>query len=396
MDTNATTHYRIALLSAEFPPDPGGIGAYTARLGAALARRGHDVAALTIAAGRMTSYALTGAGQELLAAGLPGATWGWRSWGAVRAALRLLRPDLLHIQYQTGAYGMHPAVNFLPRRLRPLPVVVTAHDLLPPYLFPKAGPLRDMVTARLLHAAAAAVVTNAPDAIHAGRWLGHQPALIPIGSNIAVLPPPGYVRDRWRAGLGVGPGQQLIAYFGLIAPNKGLDTLLDALALLPEARLAVIGGAASAPQDRAHAAAIRAQVARLGLAERVVFTGQVPDEQVSAHLLAADAAALPYTDGASFRRGSLLAALAHGVATVTTAPLDAAAVRLADAALADGENCLLVPPANPAALAAALRRLAADPALAQRLGSGGQALAAHFGWDAIAAQHEALYAKLVG
>src|SRR4029450_12106477 len=94
-------------------------------------------------------------------------SWGWRIGRDVRMALRHRRPDILHIQYQTGAYGMHPAINFLPWRLRRLPrrpaIVVTAHDLLPPYLFPKAGPLRDWVTRRLLADADAVVVTNQDD-----------------------------------------------------------------------------------------------------------------------------------------------------------------------------------------------------------------------------------------
>ncbi|HNP72097.1 MAG TPA: glycosyl transferase family 1, partial [Kouleothrix sp.] len=62
--------------------------------------------------------------------------------------------------------------------------------------------------------------------------------------------------------------------------------------------------------------------------------------------------------------------------------------------LADGANVLLVPPERPAALAQAIAMLAADARQRQRLASGAQALAQQFGWEAIAAQHEALYARL--
>ena len=62
----------------------------------------------------------------------------------------------------------------------------------------------------------------------------------------------------------------------------------------------------------------------------------------------------------------------------------------------DGENVLLAPPWDAPALVAAIERLACDSGLRERLAGGGRALAAQFGWDAIAAQHEQLYERLVG
>ncbi len=384
---------QIALLSGEYPPDPGGIGDYTQRLGLALVSRGHRVVVLNIAGGTFRAVPLSGV-QAVFHR--PQSGWGWRSHAAVLAALAATRPDVLHIQYQTGAYAMHPAINLLPWRLRRMAarprIAVTAHDLLEPYLFPKAGPVRAWVTRRLLADADAVVATNGDDAAGAARLLGRgaPPEIIPIGSNIAVAPPAGFDRAAWRARLGVPEEQTLVAYFGLISRTKGLGTLLDALAILPGAlRLLVVGGAASAPEDRAYAATIQRQIDALGLGARVLITGHCPAAEVSAHLLAADIAALPYSDGASFRRGSLLAALAHGLPTITTLPAGAA-----PAPLADGANVLLVPPERPAALAQAIAMLAADARQRQRLASGAQALAQQFGWEAIAAQHEALYARL--
>ena len=405
----------VALLSAEYPPAPGGVGDYTRRLGQALAARGLRASVLTLRGARLC--VLDPAQDErppvTVAQGIPG--WGWASWRGVVAALEAIRPDVLHIQYQTGAYGMHPAVNFLPWRLRgvqraaggrPL-VAVTAHDLLPPYLFPKAGALRAWVTRRLLTDAGAAVVTNEHDYATAMGW-SVRAALIPIGSNIAVDPPPGYARDTWRARLGLGRGELLVAYFGLISRTKGLDVLLDALARLPaHVRLVVVGGEALASQDREYAAGVLRRIADGPLAGRVHVTGHCDEREVSAHLLAADVAALPFSDGASFRRGSLLAALAHGLPTVTT--LNAAGTRKAEQQpgmarltpaqrsafglqrLEDGVSALLAPPGDGAALAAAIGRLAVDEGLRTRLAAGGRAVAAQFGWDAIAARHIELY-----
>ncbi|HEU4326965.1 MAG TPA: glycosyltransferase [Roseiflexaceae bacterium] len=375
---------RIALLSAEYPPDPGGVGDYTRRLGLALLARGLDVQVLT---GQHTvAITMPPRALELDAAG-----WGWRSWRGITVALEQLRPDVLHIQYQTGAYAMHPAINLLPWRLRREhrrpKVVVTAHDLLEPYLLPKAGPLRRWVTRRLLADAEAAVVTNEQDAAQARVRLDVQTRLIPIGSNILVAPPPDYERGRWRAGLGVGTDEMLVAYFGMISRSKGIETLLDALEQLPlPVRLLLIGGPSPAPHDQAYAASIQAQIGARGLGTRVQITGHCGEDMVSAHLLAADLVALPFADGATFRRGSLLAALAHGVPVVTTAhPPGNAALEGA---------ALLVPPGDATALAGAISRLRNDSALGARLSGAGQALARSFSWERIAEQHEELYRAL--
>lgn len=400
MSTRATTPLRVALISAEYPPRPGGVGDYTQQLGRALAARGHTVFVFTIHESRFTIYHVSSPSLDPPSTvDLRPAGWGWRSWRAVRTALAATRPDLLHIEYQTGAYGMHPAINLLPWRLRQSQhrprVVVTAHDLLLPYLLPKAGALRRWVTRRLLRAADAVIVTNAADIAAAAGYCGpaSQPVLIPIGSNIAVAPPPEYAREAWRTRLGADSATTLVAYFGLISRTKGLETLIDALGRLPSTvRLLLIGGAATTAEDRAYAAAIERQIAERGLGTRVQRTGHCAPAEVSAYLLAADIAALPFSDGASFRRGSLLAALAHGLPVITTAP--AGALPSAPARLGDGANMLLVPAGDAPSLAQAIGRLQRDPQLCERLRQGGQALARQFSWEAIAEQHDVLYHQL--
>jgi len=110
-----------------------------------------------------------------------------------------------------------------------------------------------------------------------------------------------------------------------------------------------------------------------------MWTGYTPPEEVSANLLASDICVLPYRDGASFRRGSFMAALVHGLPIVTTRPKSQIPSRLQD-----GENVLLVPPDDAAALTEAIARLADSPELRQRLGQGAKEMSKAFGWDSIA------------
>ena len=386
---------RIVLLTGEYPPSPGGVGDYTACLATALVRAGREV------------HVLTGRGGVGTAGGAPGATvhrvvadWGPGCWRTVGSALRRLGPAVADLQYQTGAYQLRGAVNLLPWRLRRLPVawVTTFHDLREPYLFPKAGRLRRWANTRLMHDSAAVVVTNPQDEAALPAWARRRAAGIPIGANIAPDPPPGWNRPAWRAAHGIPDGAVLIAYFGFFNAGKGLDVLLTALADLRRAggdyRLLLAGGGpgASDPTNAATAAALRGQIADLDLAPVVHWTGYVAAAEVTAALLSADLAALPFRDGASLRRGSLLAVLAHGLPVVTTAPAPPRAPGWP--ALEDGANALLVPPGAAAPLAAAIRRLAGDAALRAHLSAGARDLAAQFDWDRIAAAHLALFDRL--
>lgn len=414
----------ITLLTGEYPPQPGGVGDYTHRLALTLIQQDYRVSVVSLQYGQWVIYTVHQSPDDLLDAphhlstqGVP-ADWGWRCWTAVIAALDQLRPDLVHIQYQTGAYAMHPAINLLPWRLRGLDrrpgVIVTFHDTLEPYLFPKAGPLRRYVTRRLADDADHVIVTNAEDAarLTGASMLARQlcpwqrrraartPTLIPIGSNIPVAPPVGYDRQCWRQQLGIRPDESLVAYFGLLSRSKGVDLLLDALVTLqqplvslPPIRLLLIGGAATSVRDQAYAQEIMARIQRFALQDQIIVTGHVDEATVSAHLLAADCAVLPFRDGASFRRGSLLAALAHGLPVITTIPAMSTGGELPS--LRHLINVLLVPPGDHAALASALQQVLLDRHLRVRLGAAARALAAHFSWTAIGQRHDQVYRQIL-
>jgi glycosyltransferase involved in cell wall biosynthesis len=142
---------------------------------------------------------------------------------------------------------------------------------------------------------------------------------------------------------------------------------------------------ASDPTNYAYLQAVEAAIAAHGLDERVVWTGYQPETEVSADLAASDLLLMPYEDGASLRRGALMAGLAHGCAIVTTTP------QAPLPELVDGRDLLYAPPGDPDAAAAAVLRIAQDPALADRLRANARAVANLFSWERIAEAHERLY-----
>lgn len=373
------------MVTGEYPPLPGGVGDYTRQLSLALQQQGLELLVLTRQAGELRCLRVTADGDQLLPEFTQRGDWRLRSLPALRALVRRIAPQWLHVQYQTGAFDLQVGVNLLPRLLRSsgIATAITYHDLLPPYLFPKAGALRDRVTYEPARQVQLVISTNPADQQQLAQ-VGVTSRLIPIGSNIAVQPPADYERAAWRAQLGVPVEMPLIATFGLLSYSKGTDLLLELIAEQPQRRLLLIGGAATSPADRRFAEEWQQQIAARGLRDRVIMTGHVAEDQVSAHLLAADVLVLPFRDGASFRRGSLLAALAHGCAVVTTQPQDAAtAFELRDAAL------LCQPDSGD--LQAAVTLLLADDGLRAALAQAGRALAARRSWPAIAAQHVAAY-----
>ncbi len=145
------------------------------------------------------------------------------------------------------------------------------------------------------------------------------------------------------------------------------------------------------PTNLAYAGRIRALVERHSLTAFVHRTGYVELPEVSANLLAADAVVMPYRDGVSFRRTTLIAALRHGCPIISTNPANPSLIP----EIKPGENMLLVPPEDAVALAQTIVPLAGNQALRQRLSQEALALGKLFNWDKIAADTAALYQALL-
>jgi len=442
---------RIGLITGEYPPDQGGVGDFTHELGKALAELGVEVSVITSVKGQGTRD--KGLGTPFVTGHLSLfpiiERWDWGSWRDIIGLLSEIHPDVVNIQYQTAAYRMHPAINLLPLRLRlsrtlshtfhvsrltfhvlrftfhvlrftshevtsrsakrPPLAVVTFHDLKVPYLLPKAGLLRWWVNLALARWSDAVIATNAEDFARLSSYsFIRSLSLIPIGSNIHPEPPAGYNRESWRANLGMGPDDLLLSYFGFLNESKGAETLIRALARLVQRgyevqstsnlqpptsnlQLMMVGGKVGSndPTNIAYLKKVEGLIEELGLTDRVLWTGYTPRPEVSANLLASDICVLPYRDGASFRRGSFMAALAHGLPIVSTRP------RVDVPELRHGENILLVPPDAPVGLAEAIARLAGDARLRRRLGEGAARLAQDFTWDRIAEKTKTLYEAIL-
>ncbi|MBI4301727.1 MAG: glycosyltransferase family 4 protein [Chloroflexi bacterium] len=390
---------RIVLITGEYPPQRGGIADYTQYLGEGLRERGLEIWVLTSTAAAEQA--------ETPSLGIiPVITkWNFASWRKIKGVLQNTGAQIAHIQYQTAAYGMHPAIHLLPfwlrRRWPQGRIITTLHDLRPPYLFPKAGRLRRWAIWAMIKGSHAVVVTNDEDEQNLRRTkTGSHCYLIPIGSNIQPVLAPSFQREAWRAQYGIFASDTLLSYFGLLNAGKGLDTLLESLSRLrqqePGLKLLMIGEevGASDPTNIAYRRHLLELADRLELKENLLWTGYLPPNQVSAHLMASDICVLPYKDGASFRRGSLIAALVHGLPIVTTQP-HSFGKDTSLPPLTHGQNCLLVPPEDATALTEAVNLLRQSPQLRHQLAEAARTTGQRFSWAAIAEETEELYRQVL-
>jgi glycogen synthase len=161
------------------------------------------------------------------------------------------------------------------------------------------------------------------------------------------------------------PAEPTLLFLGRLNVQKGFDLGLEAFAKVavrhPRARVVIAGDG----DDRDM---LERLAGRLGLGDRVTFTGWATPAEVPGLIDAATIVVMP----SRFEPYGLVAMEAGQ----RSRPVIAFAVDGLPEAVADGQTGLLAPPGDVEALAAALERLLSDPALAQRLGRQGRQRAA--------------------
>jgi glycosyltransferase involved in cell wall biosynthesis len=314
----------------------------------------------------------------------------WANWFAPTAAglrsvpgvVRRLAPDLVHASYVLPT-GIGAALAA--RRLRrPFALSLVGNDVQDPDGEPPA-PLRRLAAA-VVRRADAVVANSTPvrDAVVArtGRPAGTV-EMIPYGVDVERFRRADGRAVRRR--LDIPEGATVLLALQRLEPRKDTATLLDAFARAARqdgSIVLVVGGRGR------EATALEARAASLGIADRVRFAGFVPEDEKVAHYSAADVFVLPSRyEGL----GIVLAeAGACGLPVIATA-----AGGTVDVVAHQGTG-LLVPPADPAALARAITTLAGSAELRRRYGSAGRArVVEHFDLRRVAARYDELFGRLL-
>jgi glycosyltransferase involved in cell wall biosynthesis len=202
--------------------------------------------------------------------------------------------------------------------------------------------------------------------------------VIPFGVDTEVFSPPSNVRlDRAPA---IGIVKTLRPRYGIRELILAFHQIADAF---PKARLVIVGGGEQY-------AGLQAMVVNLGMETRITLTGAVSHERIPDYLRSFDLFAVPsLTDRESF-------GVAAVEASATGLPIIASRVGGLPEVVLDGKTGLLVPPGDVDALAAAMSRLLADPALRTQMGQAGrQFMLENYRWEDNAELMEQLYNEVL-
>jgi len=183
-------------------------------------------------------------------------------------------------------------------------------------------------------------------------------------------------------GPGAHEGRFRLGYVGRLETYKGVDVLVDAVATLASVDLDIIG-------DGPERAALEARITALGVADRVSLNGFRPADELGPVYARFDALAVPSLDTPGWieQFGRVAAeAMAAGVPVIAS--------RSGSLTEVVGDAGLLVPPGDPAAIAAAIVTLAADIDERVRLGCRARVRAERWSWPAIGRRQAELYRRV--
>ncbi len=332
---------KIAVITGSYPPDTCGIGDYTGQLVNALHKKG--IAAEVICR----------------------TDWRVRNIASLVKSIRAVNPDIVHIQYPTAGFGK----KLTPQLLSVIiPGVITVHEV------SKAHILRKLSLYPFSLRAKHIVFTTPFErnfAIKGSPWISSRSSVIPVGSSIRTA---GVKGDR---------DLNCIVYFGLFRPNKGIEDVFALASLIKTKGLQLyvrmIGK--PFPVGSAYSRDLYRQSEELP----IQWDRDLAEDEIAGLLARSGMAYMPFPDGASGRRTSLLALLANGVATITSRGTHTP----------DSLERSVLFAQNPEEALCLAEKMRKDNDLRMRLSENGRAYAEMFSWDAIAAKHVQLYESLV-
>jgi polysaccharide biosynthesis protein PslF len=393
---------RVLVISSTLPPIRSGGADYALRLCERLADHHINVGIVSsigvdsLTDSRVTLYPVM-------------CQWSWLELPKLLRIARGFRPDVINLHFAGNIYNHEPMITFalsIIKRLIPGIRVVTHIEYPLGIAYHKTSvvsrAIRKLVALALgkhnvcyefgaiLRDSDRIVVFSGTHPVIMREYLSdvqHKCALIPVPPLVRISSDrDGVTRQHGRESLKLSPDDVLIAYFGYVYPGKGVETLFRAFQLVSsqnnKARLLLIGGSNEVllrEISQPHYCQDLAKLGEeLGIADKITWSGYYPSasEYPSILLRSADVCVLPFDNGLYLNNSSFATAAGHGLPIISTK------ADIIETPFVDGHNLLLCPPKDPAAIAAAIDLLIANPELRRQVSGGALKLSSEwFSWD---------------
>jgi glycosyltransferase involved in cell wall biosynthesis len=302
-----------------------------------------------------------------------------------------LDPAAVSLQHEFGIYGGPDGANVLAfaERLR-APLVTTLHTVLSEPTSRQHEVIRELGRS----SSAMVVMSDTAAGLLARRYDVDPEVIRVIPHGVPDLRRVDPAVRKPEFGL---DGHPVVLSFGLVGPGKGYETVIEAMAsvgdAVPGAQYVILGSTHPdllRREGERYRDSLRSRADDLGIADRIRFEDRfVGHAELARWLQAADVFVTPYPNLDQIVSGTMSYAMGAGRAIASTP------YAYASELLADGRG-VLVPPASPRALAAALNKLLADPALRSAIGSRAYAHSRRMVWSAVGAEYRDLFALVTG
>ena len=328
--------------------------------------------------------------------------WSWRDANTIRKLIHTIKPDMLIIFFLGILFNYSKLVTLLPayvKLTRPRTVVITQFSNLgsgAPHDGSWRSKLQRSIFQRLGRYRYGSLLSHSDQIIALSHLhieklkqidarLAPKLLLIPPPPLLPMNPNPAAARTQTRQQLGINQDAQVIAHFGRLYPQRGIEALITGFARVarerPDVHLLIIGGALGVTQfwwttRTNYQQELENLIASLNLTERVTLTGEYEWDSFegSAFLYASDMVVLPRDGGIYLYNSSFAAVCAHGLPVIAT--------QSNDPALLHGQTIFQMTDATPGVIAASITTVLQDSVLKQRLTEGASLLAeTWFSWE---------------
>lgn len=330
---------KIVIISGSYPPDACGVGDYSFCLVNSLKKKNINVEVFTTS------------------------NWGMFNFSKIKKEIHLLRPDIIHIQYPTIGYKK----SLVPQLITLLkPSVVTLHEISQSHILRRLALCPFSLANNI-------IFTTSYEYEYACKWfpgIKNKSSVIPIGNNIPVRS----VKTKDLTD---------IIYFGLIRPNKGLEKIIELAKLIKQKslnyKIRIVGAVDYNKRDYYE------KLYNDSVSLPIAWSLNLSSSEVAEILSRAKIAYLPFPDGASERRGSLIASLANGIVVITTFGTQTP-FELKD--IVEFTN-------EPENVLETIQKLLSDENYYKQLAQKGRIYTQKFSWENIAEQHIYIYTKIL-